>query len=130
MKLKLTKQEWMGRDYDLIDAFKSIEECYDIPYPSLEEMHSSKWDTCPICYAKPRLWEFNNGRYAACKCVERYKDSRNVSAISIMEHLRKNNGSAWDYPSLELRDNWNKRCHDLDIVNRRNSMIDDITKGV
>ena len=114
-----------NKEYDLIDSFKTLEETYDIPYPSMKEWHSDKWETCPICDAKPKVWEFDNGRFASCKCNTRYGKNA-ASAISICEYIRQNNGSALGYPQLQLRDNWNQHCYDLDIVNRRNRIIDEL----
>lgn len=113
-------------EYDLIDSYKTLEDEYDNKYPTLTEYHSDKWSICPKCESKPRVWEFDNGRSAACKCAKKYGKDNYVHAISIMEYYRKNNGSTIGYPYLELRDNWNKRCYDMDIINRRNSTIDDL----
>tara|TARA_R110000772_G_scaffold20466_5_gene56832 strand:+ start:3294 stop:3650 length:357 start_codon:yes stop_codon:yes gene_type:complete len=115
----------INKEYDLIDSYKTLEEAYDIPYPIMGEWHSDKWNTCPICEAKPKVWEFNNGRFACCKCNTRYGKNA-ASAIPIMEYVRNNNGSALDFPRLQLRDNWNKYCYNLDIANRRNQIIDDL----
>ena len=27
-----------------------------------------EWDDCPYCKAKPKIWEYNNGRHTGCKC--------------------------------------------------------------
>jgi hypothetical protein len=71
---------------------------------------SSLWVSCPRCSAKPRVWIFDNGRYAACKCYTVY--SNKVSAVSIMEHYSRH-GTTENYPDEELRDRWNYRCEML-----------------
>ena len=115
----------MDKEYTLINSYKTLEELYDIPFPIMTEWHSDKWENCPNCDAKPKVWEFNNGRYAACKCNSRY-DKKDISATSIGDHIIKNNGSAAGYQQLELRDNWNQHCYDLDIVARRERIIDEL----
>tara|TARA_R110000772_G_scaffold262964_1_gene382451 strand:+ start:2654 stop:3013 length:360 start_codon:yes stop_codon:yes gene_type:complete len=115
----------INKEYDLIDSYKTLEEAYDT-HTWNSECHSDKWDTCPRCEAKPRVWLFDNGRFAACKCSTKYDTKCNVHAISIGQYIRQNNGSMVGYPETELRDNWNQHCYDLDIVNRRNSIIDEL----
>jgi hypothetical protein len=114
-----------NKEYNLTDSFKPLEEVYDI-FIWNKECHSDKWDTCPKCDAKPRVWLFDNGRMAACKCNTKYIDVHKISAISIGEYIRTNNGSMVGFPETELRDNWNQYCYDLDIVRRRDKIIDEI----
>lgn len=91
-------------EYDLIDAYVILEE---------EGFDSSTWNSCPVCKAKPKVWIFDNGRFADCKCGKKYS-KRSVKAISIGEYVRNNNGSMARYPDDELRINWNRRCEELE----------------
>lgn len=113
--------------YDLIDSFITLEEAYDIPYPIMKEWASDKWKWCPVCDAKPRVWTFDNGRFAACKCHKKYGDGY-IQAVSIGEWVRSHNGSALHYPELELRDNWNKRCVRLNLSEFREESINQLIK--
>ena len=69
-----------------------------------------EWDDCPYCKAKPKIWEYNNGRHTGCKCHNDHYDHRNINAESIMSFVKRNNGSALNYNRNELRDNWNHFC--------------------
>lgn len=114
----------MDKDgYDLTDAYKTIEESYDNKYDALVELHSDKWEDCPRCNCKPKLWEFDNGRVAACKCATRYGNEYKIRAISINEHL-STHYDLTDYAHLGLRDNWNNHTELL----RRELTIDHIIK--
>lgn len=66
-----------------------------------------EWDRCPTCYKRPRIWIFDNGRYAKCQCDKLYKGAR-VSAECITDYVKRNNGSVVGYDYNELRKNWNK----------------------
>lgn len=84
--------------YNLID---------DYIYPeNLEE-----WKECPYCNAKPKIWIFDNGRYASCKCHNSKYDCRTIQAESLNVYYFRN-GSWKDFNSNELRDNWNKFCEE------------------
>jgi hypothetical protein len=81
-------------------------------YQPLKEEEAEKWNTCPKCHEKPRIWEFDNGRYAKCLCVKSKYESAAVSAEPIMELMRKNNGSWLHYDPDLLRRNWNKHTEE------------------
>jgi len=87
------RYNWDG--YDLIDDYKTLESAGYKP---------EDWKDCTKCEAKPKVWLFDNGRYAACKCFSMY--SQKVKAESIMSASKRNN--MVDYNKNELRDNWNK----------------------
>lgn len=55
---ELLRREW---DRATIDAYLKLEENKHVRYPE-------KWNTCPLCGQKPRVWIFDNGRYAKCLC--------------------------------------------------------------
>lgn len=68
------------------------------------------WKECPVCNYKPKIWEFDNGRFAQCACAKdysRYAKLR-VEHESIGELLRRTNGNASEYDSDGLRKAWNK----------------------
>lgn len=85
-------------EYNLIDAFKPLEE---------EDLIPSMWKTCPTCQAKPRVWIFDNGRFAACKCFRKYEDET-PRAESIMSYAKRHNGNVLEYDSDGLRKAWAK----------------------
>lgn len=69
------------------------------------------WLECPKCGMKPKVWIFDNGRYAACGGCRRNKyDHFQIRAESIMSWLLNHNGSLVGFPDDELRENWNKYC--------------------
>jgi hypothetical protein len=83
-------------EYNLIDAYQTLEAANKNP---------AEWRTCPVCHAKPKVWIFNNGRSAACKCFAKYE--KKIEAISLggyfMQHKSFNG-----YPEELLKENWNK----------------------
>jgi hypothetical protein len=94
----------LNSEYDLIEAFQKLEDCGENP---------EEWETCPECGAKPKIWIFYGGRFAACKCDKKYEPKR-VKAISLMEWEEKHPDLA-NYPHNELRDNWNNLCRRMRI---------------
>lgn len=65
-----------------------------------------EWLECPHCKEKPRLWIFDNGEYAKCKCQDTY-DKAAASGISIWDYHKKHNGDMTEWNHDDLRDNWN-----------------------
>ena len=93
-KNDIINTKW-NQGWDLIDAFKPLESV-------------KGWKKCKTCGKFPRVWEFNNGSFADCKCGQKYKDS-GVRSESILSFITRNNGSALHYNGREqLRENWNK----------------------
>lgn len=80
-------------DYDLIDDYK---------FP----LNIDDWNNCPACDSKPKVWVYDNGRSASCKCHNSKYDHRSIFAESILSYY-ENNGSLDGYGSEDLRDNWN-----------------------
>ena len=82
-------------DVACIDAYKPI------PY------HKG-WKKCPKCGEIPRLWIFDNGAFARCRCLMKY-DPDPVRAESIMSYAKRHNGSIYGrVPTQEmLRMKWN-----------------------
>lgn len=90
----------MNIPYDLIDS-----------YVELPNETKHLWNICPSCLALPRIWEFDNGRSAACKCNSKY-DNKKIYAISIGEYYRKHN-TLNGFPDNQLRENWNKHTEKI-----------------
>jgi hypothetical protein len=65
------------------------------------------WLECNGCGQHPRVWLFDNGRYATCLCFEKYDKNRPAVAESIMS-VYKRTGMTKEYKSDDLRLNWNK----------------------
>ncbi len=95
--------------WDIGRQYKKLEEC---------SISIVDWDTCPNCQKKPRLWLFDNGCYAKCKCDTKYGKA-SAEGINIEEWLITHNNSASDYDTHhhDLRENWNK------VVEVRNRKI-------
>jgi hypothetical protein len=99
----------MQRDYDLISDYVSLES---------KGFNPDEWLTCQQCDAKPKVWIFDNGRSAACKCFSKY--AHKITAISINAYYFRM--STLDgYPDNELRDNWNRHVTN---VNRKLTITD------
>lgn len=84
--------------YAVIDAYVPVPEGKD-------------WATCPRCGVRPRIWEFDNGRFAKCRCSGKW-DPASVSAISIGAVWRRDQNTA-AYDNDELRKNWNLHIANL-----------------
>lgn len=65
-----------------------------------------KWKVCPKCGSKPRIWVFNNGRFAKCMCARTYGPSM-ARAESILSY-QKRCGNTEEYDSNGLLDAWNQ----------------------
>lgn len=89
--------------WNLIDAYKPLDKCRFVK-------NKDDWEVCPDCGEKPRVWIFDNGEYADCKCCKDLYEhgASSVSVESICEHMRKNNGSTLNYDGDLLRKEWNK----------------------
>ena len=66
-----------------------------------------QWLQCPNCGLRPLVWEFNNGSSTACGCGRNEYDHFSIHTESIMSYISRNNGSALNYRSDGLRQNWN-----------------------
>ena len=84
--------------WDLIDAYRPIEEV-------LPKGARYGWLECTGCNEKPRLWVFDNGRYASCKCFKKY--GRHVCSESCLSTLKRGASLVEDHYCGELRNNWN-----------------------
>jgi len=72
-----------------------------------EPKNKNDWLACSECGLTPRIWEFDNGRYANCVCgIDVWNNKHQVKAKSIMYYYRKN-GNTIGYDVDELRKNWN-----------------------
>jgi hypothetical protein len=85
----------------VIGAYEPLEDCFNYAV--------TDWHKCPKCCQRPRIWVFDNGRYAKCLCGTPYGPAQ-AKAESICDHLRANNGSALSYDGAALMKAWNKRC--------------------
>ena len=84
-----------------------------MPFVEIDEIDREYWDDCPDCNIKPFVWEFDNGRYAKCNCMEEYKDRTYISATNVRECYNNEGVCIKDYVIPELRDNWNKHVKHL-----------------
>lgn len=78
-----------------IDAYKDPENPGD-------------WLPCAACGVRPRVWVFDNGRYAKCWCSDLYGLPQ-AEAEGICTHMRANGGSILNYDRDALRKAWNAR---------------------
>lgn len=103
-------------DYGIVQSLKYEYVDFDFyEYPENVE----KWEPCPFCGQKPKIWTFDNGRSTACGCLlEEYNKYKcfSVRAESIMSVVKRCDGSVVNYDSDELRKNWNTFCTTGKIV--------------
>lgn len=64
------------------------------------------WQKCPRCKLRPKIWTFDNGRFAACGCHNTMYDHFTVQAESIASVVKRTGGFI-GYNSDDLRKNWN-----------------------
>lgn len=65
------------------------------------------WLPCPNCNLKPLVWEFDNGRSTGCGCGENEYNHFSIYSESIMSWVNRHGGSAMEYNSNKLKENWN-----------------------
>lgn len=70
--------------------------------------NTDKWDRCPNCYEYPRVWVFDNGNYAKCRCSYKYEEPQ-ATAESITSACYKRGISYEEYQEY-LRKEWNAYC--------------------
>lgn len=97
MEIKTGKNAWWW--WRAPSFYKPLEEQYGIK--------PEEWEECPDCNEKPRLWVFDNGKYAKCKCQDTYEEAA-ASGQSIWNYHKEHNGDMSNYSHNDLRDNWNK----------------------
>lgn len=83
-----------GWEHAVINAYEPIQ-------------YHKGWKKCKRCHEIPRIWEFNNGNNAKCRCGDLYDPAPAISE-SILSYVKRNNGSALDYDHDALRKAWNK----------------------
>jgi hypothetical protein len=82
------------QSWDLIDSYKPLK-------------NTEGWLKCKYCLEHPRVWQFNNGNFADCKCGEMYQGTI-IRAESIMSWVTRHNGSGlWYNGDRMLRIVWN-----------------------
>lgn len=64
------------------------------------------WKKCKNCSSFPRVWSFNNGVYAKCRCTYKY-DVHQAMAESVCSYAKRNNGSLLNYDNNEIVRQWN-----------------------
>lgn len=87
-------------EFAAISAFKPLES-------------TEGWLKCPKCNEHPRVWVFDNGNYARCRCAYMY-DSGGAEALSIIEAVLKRRMPYDEYVVL-LRDAWNEHLRALPL---------------
>lgn len=80
-----------------------------IPLTEKIDINPDEWAMCPSCFEQPRIWIFDNGEYAMCKCQSQY-DKYAASGKSIWEYHREHKGDMTGWNHNDLRDKWNARC--------------------
>lgn len=73
------------------------------------------WEPCPVCGLRPKVWEFDNGRFTMCACMDaedphnmyRHFSIRAESVMSVV-HRSPTGTSAAEYDVDGLRKNWNE----------------------
>lgn len=78
-----------------------------VPLEKWNSINPEEWNECPRCNEKPRVWIFDNGAFAKCKCQDTYEESA-AEGISIWQYHKAHNGDMTDWNHNDLRDNWNK----------------------
>ena len=66
-----------------------------------------EWLDCANCGLKPLVWEYNNGRSTGCGCGKNEYNHFSIVSESIMSHVTRHGGSALEYNSHKLKENWN-----------------------
>lgn len=64
------------------------------------------WKNCKVCGIKPRIWVFDNGRFAKCLCSGKYGSPQAKAESILSVHNRSNNN--FNYNLDGLRQAWNK----------------------
>jgi hypothetical protein len=112
----------------------NIEELRDIKINILQNKYKAisayqipkdvdEWFHCPNCGLKPLVWEFNNGSSTACGCGENEYRHFSIWAESIMSYIKRNNGSALNYQSENLKVNWNHWCQTGQELEPREALL-------
>lgn len=75
----------------------------------VEPESPSEWEKCKQCNYRPKVWEFDNGRFAQCACSNNYNiyGKKSFSSESIMSVITRTGGSAAPYDRDALRKEWN-----------------------
>lgn len=77
--------------------YKPLSECHVVP---------EEWELCPNCEEKPRLWIYDNGEFAKCKCQDTYEKAA-AEGMSIWQFHNLHNGDMTNWNHNDLRDHWN-----------------------
>ena len=90
-----------------MSEFNTVLARWNILY--VEPESPSKWEKCKKCNYRPKVLEFDNGRFAQCACAKNYNmyKKKSVSSESIMSVITRTGGSAATYDRDALRKEWN-----------------------
>jgi len=77
--------------------------------------NKERWDACPNCGLKPKIWIYDNGRHTACGCWANRYEHFSIRAESIMSVYTRNGGETTEYNENELFNNWNHWCKTKEI---------------
>ena len=101
---QITSNGTLRKSYRFRSQVHNLIDDYKFP-DNVEE-----WLPCPECGLRPKVWEFDNGRDAACGCHNSMYDHRSIAAESILSLVHRQNGSCLGYDRDALRNNWNHWC--------------------
>lgn len=88
------KLDIIGGKYKCISAYKIPDK-------------PDEWLPCPKCNLTPLLWEYNNSRSTGCGCGKNEYNHFSIFSESIMSWVTRHGGSALEYNSHKLKENWN-----------------------
>ena len=90
--------------WDIINSYK---ELTDKDFPEF-------WLKCRVCGSKPRIWLFNNGRYAKCKCFGKYEPGVKAECL---QSVYNNEGELTESEHSHLYMYWNYFVKTRKILN-------------
>lgn len=98
--------------YDLINRYKTIEDHFDdsewwSKYGVVIPKYDKVWLKCPKCQALPKLWIFDSGSYASCKCHNNTYQNMTISSEDVCSVFIRCKGNVTEYDSDNLRKVWN-----------------------
>ena len=112
-------QEERDIKIDIINSKYKCISAYKIPHKVDE------WLACPNCGLKPLVWEFNNGRSTGCGCGKNEYNHFSIHSESIMSHVTRHSGSALEYNSHKLKENWNHWVKTGEELEPRQKLLDE-----
>ena len=89
--------------------------------------NTDKWDRCPNCSEYPRVWVFDNGNYAKCRCSYKYEEPQ-ATAESITSACYKR-GIPYEEYQEYLRKEWNAYCFNERVSLAAPEMLEALKKA-